>query len=96
MVVGSGFVSRFPPAMLRSTKPYGGIRHRPHDGTCGSDGCRIDEEGWIRHQVVREISIKEFRSARRSCREPDDDLIEEAIRRMERRGRRGVSRRGRR
>ena len=27
MVVETGFVSRFPRVMLRSTKPYGGIRH---------------------------------------------------------------------
>ena len=91
MVAESGFMSRFPPVILRSTKPYGGIRHRAHDGACASDGCRIDRLGWIRDQVVREIPLKQFTSARRSCREPDEDLIEEVMRRMRRRRRRGVS-----
>ena len=45
MVVGSGFVSRLPLVVLRSTKPYGGIQHPPHDGDCGSVSCRIDESG---------------------------------------------------
>lgn len=96
MVVKTGFVSLFPRVMLRSTKPYGGIRHPAHDGACGSAGCRIDKPGWIRDQECREIPAREFTSARMSCREPDEDLIERVTRPMLGRHRRGSSRRGRR
>lgn len=96
LVVGSGLVSRFPLVMLRSTRPYGGIPHPAHGDACGSAGCRLDRAGWIRDRVAREIPLREFTSARRSCREPDERLIEGLMGREDPKRRRGTSRSSRR
>lgn len=97
MVVGTGLVSRFPPVVLRSTStlPYGGIWHPAHDAACGTADCDIDQPGWIRDQVVREIPLREFTGTRRSCREPDEDLVEKLMQPTSHRRRRRVRGSGR-
>lgn len=67
------------PCVLRSTKSYGrhgGTRHPPHGEECDSQGCRIDREGWIRHDEVSEIPLIDLTADRWSCKEPDIEIVE--------------------
>ena len=65
------------PSILRTTKSvYEGTHHPPHKGRCGVTNCRIDEYGWITPDKIDNISRYEFTSDRKSCREPDDEVIE--------------------
>ena len=67
------------PCILRSTQSYGrhgDTCHPPHEGECGAPGCRIDREGWIRHDEVREIHPIELTDDRWSCEEPDEEIVD--------------------
>ena len=67
------------PCVLRSTQSYGrhgDTRHPPHEGSCCAPGCRIDREGWIRHDEIRQIPLIELTDDRWSCEEPDEEIVE--------------------
>ncbi len=84
IVAGSGTILPGIQVVLRSTKAgYGGREHGPHEGSCGSETCRIDQHGWIRHDERRIVRPQELTLDRRSCHEPDDDVIEFAMRVVE-------------
>jgi len=77
IVGGSGALGIEVPAALRTTQPaYGGRHQGPHDGHCDSEGCRIDQPGWVLAQEIRPVLRREFSADRRSCLEPDEAVIE--------------------
>lgn len=79
IVAGNGIVhARDIPVLLRSTSPgWGGIPHDEHNGTCGTQNCRIDLPGWI--TAFKRIPKAEFSPERKSCNEPDDEIIEKVM-----------------
>ena len=65
------------PSLLRTTKSsYGGTPHPPHNGRCCTDDCRIDRPGWISHYRMHNIPQEALTADRKSCREPDEEVIE--------------------
>ncbi len=98
IVVSSGIIDLNPQVVLRSTQDWGesgGIPHALHDGACGVRMCRIDRPGWIRTRETRKVSDREFISARKSCREPDLDLVDELMKGAQQSSRRAAPRKRR-
>lgn len=62
----------------RSTTWPEGRAHKAHDGTCGPSACRIDEDGCI--DGSSPVSVDTTKLDRFSCHEPDDELIDWAMR----------------
>lgn len=70
------------PCVLRSTKHYGqysGICHLRHGDNCGEAACRIDRDGWIRRDELRFIPQKDFTADKKSCKEPNELIIEQVM-----------------
>lgn len=80
IVAGSGALSVEVPAVLRTTQPaYEGRQQDAHGGRCESVMCRIDQPGWVQPGETRAVLRREFSADRRSCLEPDEDVIDLAM-----------------
>ena len=89
MVAGSGAIHLRAPVVPRTTQPlYGGFAHSPHHipggiSSCGTPGCAIDEPGWIgaefRGKFYEQVDLGQFTEDRKSCHEPDDEVIEKVM-----------------
>lgn len=62
----------------RSTTWTQGRAHKPHEGRCGMSTCRIDEDGSINGS--NQVSVDIAKLDHFSCHEPDDELIDWAMR----------------
>ena len=54
---------------------YSGRKHDKHDGICMESTCKLDRDGRISSDPVSPIDIHRVKGGR-SCKEPDDDVIE--------------------
>lgn len=54
---------------------YGGLMHDKHDRQCGETTCKLDRDGRISPDPVSPIDIFRVRNGR-SCKEPDDSVVE--------------------
>lgn len=77
--------------LLRSTTRREGRRHDRHSGSCCSATCVLDEQGWISDNKIAYVDDGKLTDF--SCVEPDDAVVEWAMRattppRPKRRGRR--------
>lgn len=90
MLVRSAWPGPRLSLLPRSTSVAEGYAHGAHGENCGSSSCRLNRDGWISEEVesVDEVHVTEF-----SCHEPDDDVIEWAMRVGAKHPRRGRRRR---
>ena len=89
IVAGSGAIHPRAPVVPRTTQPrYGGFGHSAHQKpggppTCGTANCAIDEPGWIgaefRGKFYEYVDLRQFTKSRKSCLEPDGEVIEKAM-----------------
>lgn len=96
IVAGSGSGILKAPVVPRSTKEgYGGFYHPAHHGKCGIPLCNINRPGWIggtfQGHVSDNVDFYVFTAERRSCYEPDQEVIEEVMVREARDRRAAVS-----
>ena len=89
------------PCVLRSTQDWqqSDILHPPHQGSCRGVACRINKKGWIRRDAMQFILQRHFTPDRKSCKEPDEEVIEQVMKLAEdsyKRQREGNARRRRR
>ena len=64
------------PILPRSTSRLEGHPHRAHRGSCGSESCRINKDGYINTDPIH---VDESHLTNYSCTEPDQDFMEWAM-----------------